>query len=1264
MYLLRYIFFLVLVAVVVAKALPPAGITISNTAKIEYEDESGFKYKDFSNTVFVKIKQVYGISIEPDFQSITSFPNSEINVSYILKNTGNGKDRYTLQVKNETNDDGEIENLKIYVDENENGIVDPGEQEYNNTNPPYIDSQGYISLVVTGKIPLDPSTGTYKISLEGYSLGDNQAIDTQNITEIKVSPSFSVVVKKESDKQEVNPGDNITFSINIQNHGTQTVKSAQIQTDFDNDGNPEEKTGILLEDKLPKYTIYKTGKIYLVEGQILFKGTSDQYWKNSLDTINGKLEYIGFLVDPLLPDQQAKFEINLVVDNDALAETIQNKASLLTGDGVIDSNAVLITIKEKLSIVVDDTDDNGAFTGSNRADDNDDSMIIYSMTSGKGMYVDFKNEAWNLGNTPQVINIIWDKGSSENINESVMKVIFLDKDGNPLVDTNDDGYTDLGIVKPGERVEFITRIYVQGLNFKDVVIAVKGFTQNKENSDITFNIIKDIQPNTAVVNVTVAAPTGIGQEKLKRQRVIIYEFDQNGNRTDTPPIILWTDDNGYILYDEEGNVKTLYNVLQPGKKYRLTIYGEYKGRSYTISPFIEKKYFEEVNNTGEEKCWNRIGQEVQCSNRKDIVKIKVLEDGTKQLYLPLDPAGYVYDAATGDKINNACVYFYRCNNKNCDKSILVDEALLDMHSNPDTGWQTNPQLTSEEYNAAKGKGTFEFIFRNFTPELEGWYYLEVDFECPGANTELKNIYEPVRLQKNKVWNPYTDMNKPYQGELFYIDNDFPEPLMIIPLGKPIRQNLEVRKSVSPSVASIGDIVEWSISVKNKGDSIAYDVTVNDYLPRGFRYRKSSTRINGVSSKDPSISKDGRILSWNVGNLNPGEVKTVKFYTSVIASAQEGKHKNVADAQGWAETTHVTKITSNQGFTYIKLTKGIFTDKGYIFGKVFIDQNGNRIHDENEPVIQGAKIYLDNGRYAVTDVEGKYHFDNLNPRTYVVKIDKTSLPKGAKLVVLNNRNAGDPDTVFADLYPGEMHKVNFALAPFNPNLEVFKTAKKIKGKLQLERGIEDILVEPLKENIKVKHYILINNKSKQPLYEFSYTETSNSLPQKGTVYLNSAPFKDPSVKGKTFTWNIPLILPGETVKITWLSVLPKGVIEPKAEVSLKLNPNEKDVSLPIKVPVEFGIIKDKEYQLVVYFDFGSAQLSEEAKRSLEKLVSYLRKTDYKVIYIKIKGHTDAVRVIDPEIKSNTNLSLLRAEAVKKFLKEHLIDLKRVEIKWGD
>src|SRR5690606_34004044 len=50
-----------------------------------------------------------------------------------------------------------------------------------------------------------------------------------------------------------------------------------------------------------------------------------------------------------------------------------------------------------------------------------------------------------------------------------------------------------------------------------------------------------------------------------------------------------------------------------------------------------------------------------------------------------------------------------------------------------------------------------------------------------------------------------------------------------------------------------------------------------------------------------------------------------------------------------------------------------------------------------------------------------------PKTHVLKVDRTTLPAGAEMIIQSNRNAGDPDSRFVDAKRGELHRADFAMA---------------------------------------------------------------------------------------------------------------------------------------------------------------------------------------------------------------------------------------------
>ncbi|MDF1887325.1 hypothetical protein PPV93_14630, partial [Staphylococcus aureus] len=50
-----------------------------------------------------------------------------------------------------------------------------------------------------------------------------------------------------------------------------------------------------------------------------------------------------------------------------------------------------------------------------------------------------------------------------------------------------------------------------------------------------------------------------------------------------------------------------------------------------------------------------------------------------------------------------------------------------------------------------------------------------------------------------------------------------------------------------------------------------------------------------------------------------------------------------------------------------------------------------------PGIGGVRLVLEDGSFAVTDAEGRYHFEGLMPGTHVVEAQSVTLPKGGKFV---------------------------------------------------------------------------------------------------------------------------------------------------------------------------------------------------------------------------------------------------------------------------
>ncbi len=1181
---------------------PPAGTRISNVAVVTYEDSRGVKYRDESNPVIVVVKSVYGLDINPDFQQVTSFPGKIIDIPYSLKNTGNTQDSYILTVENKTNDDADLLNPRIYIDQNKDGKVNPGEPLYDNNSPPLLSMGETLSLIIQGQIPHNLSSGQINISLNGYSNGDNTKIDNENITVITVTPYGSLEIKKSVSKTSVNPGEDLSFLVEFTNPADNPVRGVSINTDFDNDEVPEGRTGILIYDEIPSvFSFQSLNNITVSNAVKVYKGENDNYWKASISDINGYLRHVGIFIPDsgsgaLSGNTVGSFTIHLKVRANAQHGVYENIAygrfMSPLGEVEINSNLVTIQVNVIANIVLDDTDDGeNNFTGTNTPNDSDDLMIVEGAPTN--VWIEVRNEVWNLGNSPEVIDITVDRNNYPLPPGTLVE--FRDLDGRPLLDTNGNDYPDFGIVHPGEKKEFITRIKLPEGSYQDIIVGLKAylFIQNTlEDEDYTFIKITKAHPSQVRVKVRTKTTT---DEVLKDATLIVYEYNSLQDREPADYRIFRIDETGRFPQE-------FYNFLKDYKYYRIAIAGDYRGFSYTLSPYFKKDYLFSVSQEGEEKCWDKLGNEVSCDSKNAKIKVR-FQNGQVTLILPLDPAGYVYDALTGERVNGACVTFYRCLDLNCESYERVDSSLLDFYPDGRTP-QENPQVSgptdvnsetvSVNGNKVKGEGGFQFTFKAFTKELEGFYFIEVTYDCnfPAANPTLAEKYQPVKFNPQGIWTP----GKPYKGEMFYIDENFDQTiLMAIPLVRVGTRNLVVTKRSLSSTSSIGDFIKWEISVSNPNDFTVKNIKVYDVLPKGLRYKKGSAYLNNRRFSEPQIFTDGRTLVWTIENLQANESIRISFYTVVTPGIGEGKVRNLAYVSGCIDDECLVTLESNKSFASVKIRQGIFSEKAYIIGKVFIDKNANGIQEEGEIGVQGVKIYLEDGRYVVTDSEGKYHFDNINPGVHVIKLDKESIPKGLKPIPLHNRFARDEDSVFVDLYPGDLFKVDFALIE---EQHVRKTDKKY---ISIKRYIKEFVKDANTGDVFIKNVLIIKNLSDKPIGDVYYEEISPYEPVAGTVYLNGASYDNATPTKRGFSWNIMLIKPNEEIELTWLSYVPIKYFGQSSYTFKGNTLGEGKIIISNNIPVIFSFIKKDKYLLKI----SVPEITHTLKESIQAISLHLR-----------------------------------------------------------
>lgn len=255
----------------------------------------------------------------------------------------------------------------------------------------------------------------------------------------------------------------------------------------------------------------------------------------------------------------------------------------------------------------------------------------------------------------------------------------------------------------------------------------------------------------------------------------------------------------------------------------------------------------------------------------------------------------------------------------------------------------------------------------------------------------------------------------------------------VPLDAGATGGLLIQKTANKSTAEVGDFVDYSIQINNASGISLGGTVINDSLPAGFAYVRGTARLNGAPIADPA-GNAGPALQFALGNIAAGAQPVLGYRVRVGVGAQGGTGINTAQAQSGS-------VLSNSSSVRVQVVGGVFSDKAYIIGKVFADCTRDGVQQHGSPGIPGVRIYLEDGTYAVTDEEGKYSFYGLTPRTHIVKVDNTSLPAGARLEVLSNRNAMDAGSQFADLTNGELFKANFAVAGCGPSLQTQIAARR-------------------------------------------------------------------------------------------------------------------------------------------------------------------------------------------------------------------------------
>lgn len=248
----------------------------------------------------------------------------------------------------------------------------------------------------------------------------------------------------------------------------------------------------------------------------------------------------------------------------------------------------------------------------------------------------------------------------------------------------------------------------------------------------------------------------------------------------------------------------------------------------------------------------------------------------------------------------------------------------------------------------------------------------------------------------------------------------PSPVRVdIPLDRPAA-SVSLTKTASRFNALPGDVVFYTVTLRN-GDPLRAKTGVQlvDTPSSLLRLRADSVRVDGAPNPAAvQIAPDGRTLTILLGDVAPGATRTVTYAMTVRPDAPAGQALNRAvatDSRGLSSTASAAVRIERNDIAARMTLIGRITDGGCAVGT---EHRG----------IPGVRLILEDGSFAITDADGRYHFEGLVPGSHVVQALSNTLPQGGQFsdCTRSTRSAGSASSRFIMGQGGSLVVADFSV----------------------------------------------------------------------------------------------------------------------------------------------------------------------------------------------------------------------------------------------
>lgn len=410
-----------------------------------------------------------------------------------------------------------------------------------------------------------------------------------------------------------------------------------------------------------------------------------------------------------------------------------------------------------------------------------------------------------------------------------------------------------------------------------------------------------------------------------------------------------------------------------------------------------------ISNTARVQWDSAAGSLVRLSNKVDI---DVLAEDRPVVPMPTN---LTFDSATGQIVSGVRITLLNADTNaratvyGRDGVSIFPSTIVSGESVTDSG--------GERYDMSNG----QFLFPMLPP---GNYKLLIEPPEPWIGPSVARPEDLARLVRPDN-NPFVVLSASFGG-LFTVTSLSPLALDV-PLDRPDTP-LELTKQVSRPGAEPGDALLYTITVRNVSAYPTVGQTiVSDIFPRGMRLFRDSVRVAG-ESVTADAAGDGRSMEVALPVLKPGESVALTYILEVLPDAPPGDALNLAQART------ARGELSNIGKALVRINRSVIANQLTVIGRV-IDASCE-VDPRTAPGVPNVRVMLEDGSYAITDEDGRYHFDALKAGLHVVQIDEATLPEDRVAVdcARNTRSAGRATSRFVEGQNGTLKRVDFRVAP--------------------------------------------------------------------------------------------------------------------------------------------------------------------------------------------------------------------------------------------